>query len=132
MFKFDADTPNLDTGAWAEFQGSKFLIAHISNMRFQRALARLQQPHRRKLEAGTLDPQMNKDIICKAMAEGVLIGWDKVANSAGQETPYTPAAAFTALSKSPEFRDFVSEFATNLSNFRSEELDDMGNGSSIG
>jgi hypothetical protein len=127
MFKFDADTPNLDTGAWTEFQGSKFLIAHISNMRFQRALARLQQPHRRKLEAGTLDPQVNKDILCKAMAEGILIGWENVANSKGEVTAYSPQAAFIALSKSADFRDFVSEFATNLSNFRAEELEDMGN-----
>lgn len=126
MFKFDADLKTVDSGVWAEFQGARFLIAHISNMRFQRALARHQQPHRRKLEAGTLDPQTNRDILCKAMAEGLLLNWDKVQSAAGQDTPYSPDAGVVALTKNVEFRDFVSEFSLNLSNFRDEEVEDLG------
>lgn len=127
MFKFDADLKTVDTGVWTEFLGSRFLIAHISNMRFQRALARYQQPHRRKLEAGTLDPQTNRDILCRAMAEGLLIGWEGVGSESGQPQPYSPEAAFTALTKNMEFRDFVSEFSLNLANFRDNEITDLGN-----
>lgn len=126
MFKFDADLKTVDSGVWAEFQGARFLIAHISNMRFQRALARYQQPHRRKLESGTLDPQTNRDILCRAMAEGLLLNWDKVQSSAGQETPYSAEVGLVALTKNVELRDFISEFSLNLSNFRDEEIEDLG------
>lgn len=128
MFKFDADITSVDTGVWAEFDGSSFLIAHISNMKFQRALARLQQPHRRKIEAGTLDPQTNKNVLCQAMAEGILLDWKGVGSVAAKdEVPYTIENAVTALKKSTELRDFVSDFALNLSNFRQVEVEDLGN-----
>ena len=54
MFQIDKDLSALDKGVWTEWSGSSFLIAHISNMKFQRALSRLQQPHRRKIEQGTI------------------------------------------------------------------------------
>lgn len=133
MFKFDADTPAVDSGVWTKFNGSEFLIAHISNMRFQRALARLQQPHRRKIESGTLDPQVNKEILCKAMAEGVLLDWRNVGSQASDEpVQYTPQAGYTALLRSTEFRDFVSDFAMQLANFREAEIEELGNSSQVG
>ena len=127
MFQFDADLVSTETGTWADFQGSKFLIAHISNMKFQRALARLQQPYRRKIENGTMDPQTSKDILCKAMSEAILLDWSGVKSKAGDPVTYNPVAGQTALSKNPEFRDFVSDFAVNLSNYRDSEAEDLGN-----
>ena len=127
MFQFDADLKTVDTGIWMDFQGSSFLIAHISNMRFQRSLARLQQPHRRKINEGTLDPRVNKDLLCKAMSEGILLDWRNVGGQGAKDVPYTQAAAYTALSKNPEFRDFVSDVATSLANYRTIELEEAGN-----
>lgn len=126
MFQFDADLNTIDQGVWTDWMGSRFLIAHISNMRFQKLLARLQQPHRKKLEAGNLDPQINRDILCKAMSEAILLDWDKVSSQTGTITPYSAAAAFTALQKNPEFRDFVAEFSTQMANYRAEEVEDLG------
>lgn len=126
MFQFDADLNAIDAGVWAEWSGSRFLIAHISNMRFQRVLARLQQPHRKKLEAGNLDPQVSRDILCKAMAETVLLDWDKVKSQSGDITQYSVQNALHALQKNPEFRDFVAEFASQMANYRAEEVEDLG------
>lgn len=128
MFKFDADIPVIEDGVWVEYQGSKFLVAHMSNMKFQRALARHQQPYRRKIEQGTIDPQTSKDLICKAMSEGILLDWKDVGSKSGEQVQYTTQAGFTALSKNPEFRDFISEFAMNLSNYRADEVEELGNG----
>lgn len=128
MFQFDADLSAIDKGVWTEWSGSRFLIAHISNMRFQRALARFQQPHRKKLETGTLDPQTNRDILCRAMSEAVLLDWDKVVSKSRDTVVYTPENAFKALQSNPEFRDFVAEFATQMANYKSEEVEDVGNG----
>jgi hypothetical protein len=126
MFQFDADLSSIDSGIWADWSGSRFLIAHISNMKFQKLLARLQQPHRKKLEAGTLDPQINRDILCKAMSEAILLDWDRVKSQSGAPTVFSPPAALLALQKNPEFRDFVAEFSTEMANYRSEEVEELG------
>lgn len=126
MFQFDADLNTIDTGVWAEWSGSKFLIAHISNLKFQKLLARLQQPHRKKLESGGLDPETNRDILCQAMSQTVLLDWDNVVSKAGSKTPYTAQNAFHALQHDPEFRDFVAEFATQMSNYRAQEVEELG------
>lgn len=127
MFKFDADLSECETGVWVDFEGSSFLVAHISNMKFQRALARNQQPHRKKIESGSLDPQIHREVICKSMSEAILLDWKNVgAVSENAGIKYTPANGFVALTRNTEFRDFISEFATNLSNYRSQEVDDLG------
>ena len=126
MFQFDADLPSLDDGVWTSWSGSEFKIAHISNLKFQRALARLQQPHRKKLESGTLDPKTNREIVCKAMAGTVLVDWKNVVARSGESTPFTVEAAVVALMRNSEFRDFVSEFAMNMANYRDEEVQELG------
>jgi FMN phosphatase YigB (HAD superfamily) len=125
---FDADNTLTDTGVWRDYQDAKFLIAHISNMKFQRALARYQQPHRRALENGSIDPQVNRDILCKAMAEGIVLGWQGVTSRATKaEEPFSPKAALTLLKNDAEFRDFVTEVAAQISNYRREEAEELGN-----
>lgn len=126
MFNIDKGMPLTESGAWAEFSGSRFQVAHLSSIRFQRELARLQQPHRKKIDAGTMDPQASKDLLCQAMAKGLVLGWEDVVDSSGAKVPFSTEAAYKALSISPEFREFVSEFATNLENFRQEELEEVG------
>jgi hypothetical protein len=129
MLEFDADISTIDSGVWAKWSGAEFLVAHISNMKFQRALARLQQPHKKKLEAGTLDPKVNRDIVCEAMADGVLLDWKGVASKGSKEpVPYSKESGLMFLKKNPDFRDFISEYAQNLSNYRDEQMEDLGNG----
>lgn len=132
MMQFDEEMPLVNTGAWGDFGGSRFLISHISNDKFQRALARLQQPYRRKIEQGNLDPVINKKIVAQAMSEGLLLDWDKVVDHAKAPVEYSPPRGLTMLMKNVEFRDFVTEFATNLNNFREEEVEELGKSSSIG
>lgn len=126
MFNIDNKLSLIETGSWGEFQGSKFLITHISNLRFQRTLARLQQPYKKRIEQGTLDPATSKDVMCKAMSESLISDWQNVVDRTGEKVPYSPEAAYRALVNDPEFRDFVTEFAVNLQNFRDEEVKDAG------
>lgn len=128
MFTIDADLSSIDTGVWRDFGGSKFLIAHISNNNFQRELARLQQPHRRKIESGSMDPIVSKQILCQAMSKYIVLGWDKVVNKAGQPVPYSSDAAYQALLNDPELRDFVADVGQSMANFRTEEVEAMGKG----
>lgn len=126
--KFDADLSSVESGTWSPWDDAEFKIAHISNLKFQRALARLQQPHRRKLQEGTLDPKINQDIVCRAMAEGVLLDWRGVSRVDGSQVEYTVDNAVTLLKRDPAFRDWVTEVATNAANFRHEEVRDLGEG----
>lgn len=131
MFNIDADLSKLDAGVWTDFQGSRFLIAHTSSTKFQRALARHQLPFRRKINEGTLDPEKNKEIVAKAMSEAILLDWENVANKEGP-VKYTPALAYAALMRDAEFRDFVSEFAMTMTNFKAAEVEALGEVSSVG
>ena len=125
-FQFDADIKSVDEGIWIPFNGSRFRIAHVSNLKFQRAIAKQQQPYRRKLETGTLDPAISKEIMCRALSEGVLLDWDGVVDKSGEAVTYEPERGFTSLMKNPEFRDFVSEAAQSVANYREEEVAELG------
>jgi hypothetical protein len=126
MFQYDTDIRTIDEGVWVPFDGSSFRIAHISNVKFQRSVARLQQPHRKKIEAGTMDPGQSKELACRALSEAVLLDWKDVINAAGEQVPYTPEHGFEALMKNPEFRDFVSDVAQNAARFREEAVEELG------
>lgn len=123
---FDADEENdlVANGVWKEFKGSEFLIAHLSSVTFQRALARHQQPHTKKLQEGKLDPEINRQVVAKAMSEGLLLDWRKVKNN----VTYTPKLGYAALMKQPDFRDFVSSTAADLTNYLKEEAEELGEG----
>lgn len=123
-----ADYSKVETGVWTPtFKGASFLVAHTSNLKFQRALARLQQPYNRKIKEGTLDPAKHKEIICEAMAEGLVYDWSGVTEK-GEAVKYSKDLCKKALLRDPEFRDFVSEFAQTLANFIEEEVVELGNG----
>lgn len=126
MINIDNDLSLTELGTWVEFGGSKFKIAHSSNNTFQRALTRRQQPIRRKIEQGTADPQMMKDIMCQAMAEGLLLDWDKVQDKDGNAVKYSYEIGYKALKNNPDLREFITEFATNFDNFRQEVIENMG------
>lgn len=123
---FDADLSSVDNGVWKSYENSNFLVAHISNMKFQRALARLQQPHRRKLQEGTLDPKTNQAIVCEAMAEGILLGWKDVKTRKGDAVEFNKDNALALLKRDPAFRDWVTDISTQIAHFREEEVDALG------
>lgn len=120
---------NLTTeGVWTNFGGSKFKVAHTGNAKFQRALNRLQAPHRKAIEKGKLDPIEGKEIICQAMSEGLVVDWSGVTDKTGAEVKFDRTLCFTALKNNEDLREFIQEFATDLENFRTENIQSEGNG----
>lgn len=128
MINIDNDVTTIEDGVWVDFEGSEFRIAHISNRQFQRELARLQQPHRRRIDAGTADPDLLRDIMCKAMSNGLVRDWKTVVDSTGAEVKYEASLAYKALKNNPQLRDFVTDFATNLDNYHAEVVSELGKG----
>ena len=126
---FNIDNANKDAeekGVWGKFQGSEFLVSHISNFEFQRIFSRLQLPYRKKIEKGNLDPETTLDIMCEAMSKGILRDWDKVTDKSGEEVPYSQELAYKALTNNADLREWVTEFATDLDNFKEVEREELG------
>lgn len=127
MINVDSEFNKAKDGVWADFEGSRFLIAHMSSLRFQRKLANLRQPHLSKINRNTIDPKLSQEITCKAMAGTILLGWDQVINGSGEPVEFDDELAAKVLIKQPDLREFISDFATNLEHFRDEALNDAGN-----
>lgn len=126
MFIVDKDSSGLETGEWADFKGARFKLKHVSNIDFQRAVLRLQQPYRRKIDAGTLDPKISRDIVCQAMSQHILIDWELVFDKTKKPVLYSQTAAFAALVGNEDLRDFVSAYSTDIDNFIKEDSVELG------
>lgn len=122
-------TPNpaLEAGTWAKYQDAEFLIAHAGNIKFQRAMTRLQRPFRRKIEKGDMDPVDQRNIIIQAMSEAILLGWKGVNGEDGQPAEFSRESAQKFLKNDEPFRDFVMEYAMDMQNFKDEEETHEGN-----
>lgn len=130
MINVDHNPVETEEGVWApSFKGVEFLLAHVSSMAFQKKLARLQQPYAKKIEKGTLGPELQKEILCRAMSGTIVRNWrgpgmvDKDRNPVS----YSDDMAFRVLMQHVDVREFVTEFSQNLDNYREEEAEDLGN-----
>lgn len=125
MLNIDQSTKKQIDGVWTKFGDSKFKVASSSTTKFQRALNRLQAPYRKKIDKGTLDPKISKDILCEAMAEALIVDWDEVTSNDGP-VKFNPELAKRALSNNDDLREYLLEYAQDLQNFRDEEVAEAG------
>jgi hypothetical protein len=123
----DQSTQGADEGVWTKYRGSEFRVVHTGHPKFQRALSRLQAPHRRKIEKGTMDPVESRDLLCAAIAEALVLDWKGVVDSKGADIPYSRKICETALINNPDLREYIQEFSMDLENFRVEEQVEKGN-----
>jgi hypothetical protein len=125
---FDVDSINKDKtckGVWGEYLGGEFLVAHTSNLDFQREFNRLQAPHRKKIDKGKLDPKIQAELLCKAIGRHLLLDWKNV-GSKGNELEFDTDVAINVLMNNEDLRDFIQEFSMDIDNFRDEGLDSSG------
>ena len=128
MINIDNDNSLLTVGVWTEYDGARLLVTHMSNPEFQRSLMRRQAPYKTKIDKGTLDPVVQRDIMMHAMSEGLIKDWDPKTfrDSKGAEVPFSKEACFKALKNNEGLRDYISEFAMNLDNYREAEKEALG------
>ena len=121
MFVIDAINPKAESeGIWFDFMGSKFKIASTSSSAYQKRLAKLYHPHRRKIEQGKLDPDIGNELIAKALAGSILTDWKDVSDIEGNDVAFSKEVAKTALMVNEDLREFVMESATDIDGFRQE------------
>lgn len=122
----NAKNDKLAQGVWVDYGDSRFLVAHSSSLKFQRVFARLQQPHRNKIEKGTLDPAVSKELVCKAFAQALILDWANVIDADGNDVEFSQEMAVEALMNNPDLVEFIQEVSNNLAYFKAEELDNLG------
>lgn len=96
-------------------------VARLGSSRYTEAVSR--HSRKTKIQAG----DDNKDVLVKAVAETVLIGWRGLQDD-GKDVPYSRATAERILTEYPEFLALVLEEASKLDNFRrAKEVEALGN-----
>lgn len=126
MFVIDAiDRTAEAEGLWFEFLGGEFKIASTSTSAYQKRIAKLYQPHRRKIETNSLDPDVGRDLIARALAGTILTDWKGVSTKDGEEVEYSKDTAYDALFQNEDLRDFVLETGAEIANFRNEVIEDI-------
>lgn len=126
MINIDRKRDKQEKGVWTTFEGSQFKVASSTSTGFQRSLTRLQAPYRKKIDKGTLDPKISKQILCQAMADSLLLDWKDVINDQKEEVPYSQESAQQALLNNDDLREYLQEFSLDLENFRQEEVKQEG------
>lgn len=126
-FEIPQEQPTeIEQGKWFEFRGGEFLISHASNMRFQRAMNRLQKPFGRKVGTPAMDPKDTKTILIQAMAETIVLDWKGIKLN-GEDAEYSTKLARMLLTNDPAFQEFAMSVSTELDNFVTEEAQEKGN-----
>lgn len=118
-----------DEGVWADYRGSSFLLANTDNFKFQKLFSRLQMPHRKRIDKGTIDPETALDIMCEALSKAVLLDWKNVTGDDGENVSYTPELGRRALANNGDLREFIQEYAADIDNFREVDKEEMGKSS---
>jgi hypothetical protein len=130
MINIDQNPLETEEGVWTPpFMGVEFLVSHVSNIEFQNKFARLQQPYAKMIERRKLAPSKQRDIMCKAMAGTILRGWrGAMVDKDKNEVKYTEELAERVLLTNIEVREFVTDFSSDLDNYRQEEAEEVGKG----
>lgn len=97
------------------------LIARMGNDRFTEAFSRLNDEYRERLDSS--DPkvvrQASDEVMCRTMAESILVGWGANMMYDGQPLPYSVENAGKVLSHR-DLREDVFAFSRRADNYRLE------------
>lgn len=116
------DENKQEKGIWVELSNSKFLVAYSGNTEYIKIATRLRKPYERAIKKGTIDAESLENVLCKAMAQGLLLDWKNVTDVEGNQVPYSEEMAESALKNDPDFRAFILETAENLEAFRKDDI----------
>lgn len=114
-----------ETGVWATYEGSEFLIAHLTSPAFTRKKKQLERPHERAIKAGKLSDETTTDILATCIAETILLDWKGVTDFEDEkeaEVPYDSELAKQALKEDAEFLNFVISVASDQANYLKESI----------
>lgn len=128
-------------GVWVPLDGeTKLCIAQWLNHNHRQYLQKALDPYKRALATKTMKDDVMEDLEIIGIAKCVLLGWEGLTDN-GKPVEYSEGAAIKYLGDPTLrwFRDFVTEQAQDISNFRAavaeEAIEAVGkplSGGSIG
>jgi len=103
---FKTDTRAEVEGVWVDF-GSDFKvkIGRLGNPKCQEYSRRIQKPYKRQIDNETIDPEITKKLLRKALARYVLLDWKGLEEDDGKVIEYSVEKAEELL----ETKDFFAE-----------------------
>lgn len=93
-----------------------------TNRKFAKGLERQQKTLRHKVN--NLDEDEATEMLVDLFCDAVLVTWENVKNNDGSEIPYSKSKAKELLKQLPDLFEFLKGEATEISNFRAEELEE--------
>lgn len=119
--EFGTDSKKEVEGVWEDFgDGLEVKIARIGNPIYQKAFQKISKPHKKAIRRGTLRDEKAEELLIEAMAKAIVLDW-KGLEEDGKEVPYNHNNCVKILTEYKDFREQVSEFATEIEAFRCDE-----------
>ena len=116
------DDKKVNEGSTFSYMGVPLVIARANNEKFKKVFRTLTKPYQREIDRGSIKNELAEELLCKALAQTILLGWD--AEKMPGNFPYTVENAESLLLNDPDCREFVMAIAKEAENFYSEETAD--------
>ena len=115
-------------GVVLDFGVAKFRVRRAggSNRKFLTTLAAKLRPHRRAIEAGTMDEEKAAELHKEVYFETVVIGWENVTDREGKELAYNIVNFKKVMSDLPDLWLALRNEADNMKNFQLAEAEADG------
>jgi hypothetical protein len=109
-----------EKGIVLDYPGFSITIARAggSNKKFNKTMLELVRPYRRQQEQGLLDEELANELLIKAYAEAVILGWEGIDDENGEPLEYSKEACIKLLSDLPELFNDIQKQAQDYSNFK--------------
>ncbi|MBY6111221.1 hypothetical protein KUV74_12535 [Halomonas sp. DP1Y21-3] len=113
------DPAKIDGGAWVELRGAKWLIARSGNAAYREELevlrTNLPESQAERMEAEA-----------RALAKGILRGWEDVIDRNGDPIPFTVANATRVLLDNDDLAIELAQESRRREHFRREDIAEQG------
>lgn len=115
--KFKTDKGLEENGVKIDLgEGASITIARLGNKNYQKKFQELAKPHKKAIRLGVLSDEVAEDMLIKALADSVLLGFEGFEED-GEEIVYSLENAEKLL-KVKDFRTMVMDLAGEAEAFR--------------
>ena len=116
------DDKKANEGSEFQYMGVPLVIARANNENFKKVFRTLTKPYQRDIDRGSIKNELAEELLCKALAQTVLLGWDQTKMPGN--FPYTVDNAESLLLNDTDCRTFVMEISKDAENFYTEDTAD--------
>lgn len=123
--EFSTDQNLEEEGVWISLDGNgtEIKVARMNCRPYKKYFQAITKPYKRLIRNGSLSEDLAEKLLIDALAHKIVLDWKGLTKN-GKKFPYSVENATQFLSTSPDFRDLVTEAASEMDNFRQKELEE--------